>query len=296
MPKEYSRREFLRRLVEPIKRMAEAAGSPEDGGKENLQEGKGRMLSRREFLALLGALAATLAMGKLGLRTAEASGVKIEKRKKLAEGKQTSQGPNESEEDLIKEKKRRKSVADKLLRLPVKKDSYAETVVEEGLMIVAEAIAGSILAELGIETGNKSIDMDELLERLRDKPLETFLVGAIIDPIGEEALLRLLPSTVLDNMGGKGIDWNVGIPTSAIFALGHNLRYDEFERLRFAKSVPLSQFMAGLFFWYLMRERGFSHSLLAHSLGNSVALAIAKFLIKTYPPKPDDRIFPHFDN
>jgi predicted RNA binding protein YcfA (HicA-like mRNA interferase family) len=43
--------------------------------------------------------------------------------------------------------------------------------------------------------------------------------------------------------------------------------------------------MGGLFYWYLMRERGFSHAALAHSTHNATVLAIGKLLYKIFPPK-----------
>lgn len=52
-------------------------------------------------------------------------------------------------------------------------------------------------------------------------------------------------------------------------------------KLELTKTVPLSQFMGGLFCWYLMREKGFSHAVLAHSINNATEYSIGKYLYES---------------
>ena len=101
-----------------------------------------------------------------------------------------------------------------------------------------------------------------------------------------KTIFHLLPSKIIDQFSKdkKSHWWEVGILVSLLFGFAHNLDFDE-GGLKFQKAMPLSQFMGGLFYWYLMRERGFSHAVLAHSTHNATVLAIGKLLYKIFPPK-----------
>ncbi|HEV7424713.1 MAG TPA: hypothetical protein VGO21_06045, partial [Candidatus Paceibacterota bacterium] len=70
----------------------------------------------------------------------------------------------------------------------------------------------------------------------------------------------------------------------------HNIELKKSLELKIHKSVPLSQFMGGLLYWYLMRERGYSHAVLAHSINNSVPFSIGALLFKIYPPEKAEKI------
>ncbi len=268
MPQEFTRRELFKRVGRLFKREAE---NIKNSLEPTPKKGRKQELSRREFLKFLAALATTLTTKGIGVQIVEAREIDVVKMKK---------GEKER-----KELPKRNNKAEELLKLPIKKDSYTETAIEEILMVIAETVTVAILNRLGVKNGNQSIDIDELMEKLEDKPLDTLLNDGIISPTVEEVIFRLLPSTIVDYTEGEGVNWDVGVPVSLIFALGHNLEEDELGELKFAESIPLSQFMAGLFFWYLMRERGISHSILAHSLGNSISLLVSKFFYKIYPPE-----------
>ena len=78
----------------------------------------------------------------------------------------------------------------------------------------------------------------------------------------------------------------IGIPLSALFAYAHNIKRDkEGHVLGFdTEFIPLPQFIDGVFYWYLMRERGFSHAWLAHAQ-KSTMIITANALMKVFPKK-----------
>jgi len=162
------------------------------------------------------------------------------------------------------------------------KNPYTQTLLEQGLVMVAKSIAESTFEKLGIEHGNKSLTDERLVEMLRDKPIEGLLEGGILGPVLEEAIFRALPSSLINNMSRRS-RWGIGISSTVLFALAHNREPDESGNIQFAKSIPISQFMGGLFYWYLMRERGYTQAVLAHSANNTVALSIGILLFKSYP-------------
>ena len=150
----------------------------------------------------------------------------------------------------------------------------------------------SALVSLGIRTGNASSagslfrkprggEFDAFLEKMLDDPegagIRIYHVLCVRAPIIEEALFRIIPSYL---SGGAGKRWDVGIPTSALFALLHNLTARETpglgiplgaERKLALTWVPLPQFMMGCYFWYLMREHGALAALLTHSGANHLS-------------------------
>ena len=109
----------------------------------------------------------------------------------------------------------------------------------------------------------------ETRDRLRKNPLGTLIRG-FEAPIMEEAVYRQIPSLIVDltTNNAKGDFWQVGVPMAAIFAARHNLKL---ETMQFnIEKIPLPQFVGGLFYWYLMRERGFAHASLAHITHNTI--------------------------
>lgn len=169
----------------------------------------------------------------------------------------------------------------------VREGSYIETAIEQTLMMIAKKSAHIALGHIGIENGNKNITPDELVKYLRDKPISTIFEMGIAIPVLEEYAIRFLPSEIIAGPS-KGHRWDVGIPMSALFALSHNLilkKEEEHWKFRIGKTIPLTQFMGGMFYWYLMRERGFEHAALAHSMNNGGSFAIGALLFKMYPPE-----------
>jgi membrane protease YdiL (CAAX protease family) len=103
--------------------------------------------------------------------------------------------------------------------------------------------------------------------------------------IGEEAIFR---KAVLEIFRGdisqNSIGWNIGIPSAVLFALVHNIEFDfqkikeegllegardMFFNLFSLDEIPLPQFIGGLVYWYVFREKGIVHSTLAHSVTNA---------------------------
>lgn len=97
----------------------------------------------------------------------------------------------------------------------------------------------------------------------------------IVAPIIEEVLFRAIPSAVINKIYPKGVGksmWSVGIPISYLFARAH--RGEALDGGR--DFIPVSQFVSGCFFWYLMRNRGFMHNLTAHAAHNALVEAISR--------------------
>ncbi|MDB5036961.1 MAG: hypothetical protein JWQ35_489 [Bacteriovoracaceae bacterium] len=68
-------------------------------------------------------------------------------------------------------------------------------------------------------------------------------------PLTEEFSFRLIPRTLF------GKSWRVGVASSLIFGFAHNIH-----------QIPLPQIIGGFYFWYLLKNRGLTHSILAHSI------------------------------
>jgi membrane protease YdiL (CAAX protease family) len=146
---------------------------------------------------------------------------------------------------------------------------YSETLSQTAFFTAIEFFSLKILKNSGLEkVGNSS---DKEIERmLNDSPVEIFIKGCVVAPIFEEMLFRGIPSEILKEAEGgdnKEIRWDVGIPLSIVFAGIHNFNKDGFD----LKYLPLNQFLGGCFMWYLVRKRGLSHSILAHSSHNVIA-------------------------
>lgn len=165
---------------------------------------------------------------------------------------------------------------------------YTETAVQQGLMFIANYVANGVFEKLGIPHGNAAMDNDKLLKQLQEQPLATYANLCIAAPIAEELVFRLFPSHSVGE--AQGLHMEAGIPSSAIFSLIHNIHKDDYKKLELAKTVPVVQFIDGLFYWYLMREKGYDHAVLAHSINNTVPLVIASLLLKAYPPEKAQRM------
>lgn len=161
------------------------------------------------------------------------------------------------------------------------KSEYVNTVVETALMEVSSVIASKILDGVDLPHGNQSITDTQAKDLLSKFDLKLITLDTVLLPIIEETVFRLYPSALLGKGGGN--HWDVGIPTSALFALIHNFNQKDKIRLQFQNSIPISEFIGGLFYWYLVRERGFPHSVFAHTLGNSGRLAIGSLLYQGFP-------------
>jgi len=146
--------------------------------------------------------------------------------------------------------------------------------VEFGLILALTAI--------GINVGNAGAqEIDDMLER---GPAYFLALGAVIVPVLEELMFRLLPSAISDGILRRkhGQRWVLGFATALAFALAHNLSTEGGEHaialtqnLYLYLSVPVSQFVFGLLLWDLMRRYGLWASAFSHMLHNFVFLSLA---------------------
>lgn len=177
-------------------------------------------------------------------------------------------------------------------KLRLGKGTYKETILETSLQMASAVLAQEVFAALKIKHTPDLLESD-YGKHLLNNPALFFSMAAVQAPLFEETLFRLIPSEAAalikknpEPLGEKSELWKVGIPISAIFALGHNFQPSDEGRMKYVNSVPLAHFMMGLFFWHLMREKGFNHAVLAHSYNNTLAFAVAQFFHKTYPNDP----------
>ncbi len=164
---------------------------------------------------------------------------------------------------------------------------YAETISQTALLALGNVVSIAVFKKLGYKVGNAGTDQEykRIQNDLREKPIETFMTAAVIFPTFEELLFRGIPQAILarsdearEQRGEKrSLRWDVGIPLSAVFAGIHNFTEKGFS----TDTIPLPQFLGGVFLWYLTRERGFDHAVLAHAENNTIALS--KMLLETYP-------------
>ncbi len=109
--------------------------------------------------------------------------------------------------------------------------------------------------------GNAGLGSNEGVAReLRLSLTKAFYLGVVKAPIIEELLFRALPGAISKT-------WWMGVPSSLAFGIIHNF-YREKGRMKFSRTIPVPQIYGGLYFWWLQRHRGFSHSILAHSTQN----------------------------
>ena len=271
-----SRREFFKKFIPKLQEKADIAPVQEMGSVKTEQQ----ILSRRTFLKFVGAIGAAVVIEQIGAKRTEAQETsETAKTNDMKNQKQISQTNTQPKSENISHEIQTSEAEQESV-----KDSYAETAIEQSLMMGAKYIANAIFEKLKIENENKSLSDEEIIECLRDRPISSLFATGVLAPVIEEALFRALPSAFIDE-NDKQHRWDIGIPTSLLFALVHNFKKEESGELRFLKVVPINQFMGGLFYWYLMREKGYSHATMAHSMNNAIPLSIGILLVKAYPEK-----------
>ncbi len=273
--KNFFRREFFRKNI-PTPKSSESFLLPETTSETVGQ----RTLSRRSFIKFLSAMGTAFAIESIDVDAVNA--------KEKQDNKEVMQ---EIRKDIGQQSGSESFFGNNIeTKITEKKDnSYAETALEQGLVASAKLLAKFILRKLKIEHGNKSLSEEKILKYLKEKPIESLIEIGFLGPVFEESVFRALPSGFIDSKD-KSCRWDVGIPVSAIFALVHNFDKNEFGNLKFEKSIPLSQFMGGLFYWYLMREKGYSHAVLAHLMNNTMAVSVGVLLFKIFPGEEAERI------
>lgn len=160
--------------------------------------------------------------------------------------------------------------------------SLMDTAKETVVFTAAKLTTYLTLKSLGVPITPMS---NSVKYKLLNKPVQAFAEGVVLAPPLEEALFRFLPSWILSHWT-KDTSWGVGVPVSLAFAYTHNFQDIEPNKYTFLKDkLPISHFMAGLYFWKLMRERGFSHATTAHGVGNFASQMTARLLNKFVPDK-----------
>jgi len=166
-----------------------------------------------------------------------------------------------------------------------KKTSLAETGLEQLFMTAATNFGEYILDKIGLPIGGSAQNAAMIKETIR-KPGGPFM-AIVPGPIIEELLNRALPGFIASEILGlkKGSLWEIGIPTSLFFALGHNLEKDFFGKVHLnLERIPLMHFISGMYFWFLMRNRGIEHAMLAHIENNAIGVAYMKLFQDNSPP------------
>lgn len=151
-------------------------------------------------------------------------------------------------------------------------------------------VAGRLQDTTGVGIGNRG-DFEKYEFTRKENMVSRFLMYSGIAPIIEEGLFRFLPSILFPKR--LGTLWKVGIPTSAGFAASHNYNEDEETKQwkLYTDTIPIYQFGFGILFWKLMRERGYLHALVGHSVVNTISglFDYLPFSAKTHPNIPKNQ-------
>ncbi len=145
------------------------------------------------------------------------------------------------------------------------------------LVLTATAPAAIGLKDsTGINIGNAGTT-PEAMQWGKENPVPFFLLGALAAPIYEEGIFRIMPS--LFSPRDWGTAWRVGIPSSIAFAEIHGLAVENLDTEGINKqvkqaSIPVYQFLSGMFLWKLARDRGYLHAIVAHSVINTILFTV----------------------
>ncbi|MDQ5969043.1 MAG: hypothetical protein QG579_200 [Patescibacteria group bacterium] len=230
--KNTSRRDFIKKVIAPDN---ERGGSQKDVHLDKVFSSTGK-IDRRDFTKLLTALL-------IGITTTNVS---------ATEDSDISQSDNLIPADSANQ------------FFNPDKAKYLETSIESAFVIAGKAIASNIAESLGIPVSNN----EKFITALKEKPFSMLFNANVVGPFSEETMFRLVPSLFVGSEGNK---WGAGIPAAILFGLLHNVDKDSFGEIKFNSTIPLSEFMGGIFYWYLIRHRGFDHAVLAHSINNTTA-------------------------
>lgn len=260
-PKSYSRRDLFTSLYSPGDRLKtiterQTATQPEPGRQE---------ISRNGFIKLM-----AMGLGAMGLSTVipnTANATTLDKDK-------------DSDDFPV-------TTIPKAKTVPESNDQNAwfSTIMESILLYASGRASNATLEKIGIPYGNKGLDAEVITKQMKEKPGFLFFRAVILGPAVEEYAFRYLISrTFLGNTRGP-MRWDIGLPSAVFFSLVHNLstkvEADKIDKFPFIKkisfnadyhiSVPISQFLTGVYCWYAMRKKGIAHAIFGHSAFNSMA-------------------------
>ena len=177
-------------------------------------------------------------------------------------------------------------------RMAKKAPEYGVTAAQATVLMLAEHVAlpllDAVTRNYGIRLINYQNDQ-EAFELIDKHPVLGTALATVIAPALEELIFRqALPAglgTILKSLrpNDEGdINWKVGIPVTALFALVHDFGTEgegDEERPSFQKDlIPLGQFVTGLALWVLKRKKGIDHAIVAHATFNATYFLLEKIL------------------
>jgi len=173
--------------------------------------------------------------------------------------------------------------------VPPEKPQASAEVNEPSLL---DTVKETLVVNLGIgilEQTAKKVGLPILTEKkgrpqgFVNQPVNSLVDAAVIAPPVEETLFRLIPNLLLHDKSKSG-RWEIGIPASLVFGYIHNIGYNrDTNNFELKREFPLSQFCFGVYFWKLMRERGYWHAVISHSTGNAEAILLRLMLHRLFP-------------
>jgi membrane protease YdiL (CAAX protease family) len=146
--------------------------------------------------------------------------------------------------------------------------SLAATTVQGFAFLGMQLSFVSILSRLGLQkVGNA--DASKIKRDLIQKPVQEFMIAAVIAPVLEECLFRALPGVI-------STSWPMGLASTLLFAMIHNFKTNDRGKIGYDyRNVPLMQILGGLYFWNIYSHYGLGMAIYAHSLHNGVAMGIS---------------------
>lgn len=238
------------------------------------------LVSRRDLVKSLGAVGAVsaLALSVAEVQKGRSGHTDIQEHADEQHSEQAS--TNEKEGQQLKSHKEKKN------------HSLLETFSESSLLEIGKIVAGRVYNELGYKNiPSIGSEVSILGNKSFSEKIPLILTSVCTGPFVEEILTRLIPSALIDanTTNNDKYQWGVGIPTAVLFALMHNVSDvggQKETKLKFTslnEFIPVPQFISGIFYWYMMREKGFNHAVLAHATQNATIISIAELLSRMYP-------------
>lgn len=273
-PQRFGRRNFFGSFKGPIKTETPLTQSPTATiDTEALNRGLSYNLNRREVLKLIAYTAGSTFFLKAGPGSA----------KNLdALTKPVASGIDKGDKSTASKEKLSSSESNNLTE-------YGKTTIEQGMMILGKVLVNKVMQNMGIKSGNQSIDREAFMKSLQNFSVADMMGKGVLGPAAEEYLLRLLPSHLIANSEGNA--WRFGIPLALLFAGSHDIQIrGDSKNLLLVNALPLNIFLGGCFYWYLMREKGFNHAVLAHSENNLFSLAVGNALFQLMPPEKAEKV------
>lgn len=139
---------------------------------------------------------------------------------------------------------------------------------------IGDSILGRFLNRRGVRIGNtqKPLEQNPLLREVEKNALIQLTASWVAAPLAEELIFRAFPK----NQWAQGQDmrWDVGITTSLLFALHHNITGSLTPpRIGIDLSrIHALAFPVGLFCWLKVKRGGYYHAVATHS-GHNVGTA-----------------------